>query len=109
MLRHCLFAAGSMFLLVALSPEVKASDTCARAMGGTCKPGQAAPSKPQGTAARKVAKPAASKGRDGYSADERARFMEDARKLCQKRYGAPSRVYRIDYKRNTVICEGPTS
>lgn len=33
--------------------------------------------------------------------------MEQARQLCRTKYGAPSLVYRIDYKRNTVWCEPP--
>lgn len=47
-------------------------------------------------------KPASS----GSSAD-RAKLMEIARKVCRKKYGASSTVYRLDYARKRVICVPP--
>ena len=90
----------------------EASDTCARATGGRCKVGQTAPPKKfsPGAISHKAtqAPPKGNhKGRDEYTAAQREKFMESARALCRKNYGAPSRVYRIDYKRNTVWCEPP--
>lgn len=46
----------------------------------------------------------ATKGRSEYSATERAKMMERARKICRSHEGAPSTVYRIDYKRQLVYC-----
>lgn len=39
-----------------------------------------------------------------FTAAQRAKMMEDARKLCKKRYGAASTVYKFDYYKWIVIC-----
>lgn len=49
------------------------------------------------------------KGRSGYSAEERKRIQEIARKVCREKTGASSTVYRIDYKNLRVICMPPGS
>jgi len=49
------------------------------------------------------------KGRVGYSAEERKRIQELARKVCREKSGASSTVYRIDYKKLRVICMPPGS
>jgi hypothetical protein len=49
------------------------------------------------------------KGRAGYSAEERKRIQELARKVCREKTGASSTVYRIDYKKLRVICMPPGS
>jgi hypothetical protein len=45
--------------------------------------------------------------RSDFTAERRAKMMEEARKICQKKYGAPSRVYKLDYYKWTVICAEP--
>ena len=47
------------------------------------------------------------KGRNDYTAEERKKIMERARKVCRDNQGAPSRVYRIDYQRQLVYCTPP--
>jgi hypothetical protein len=49
------------------------------------------------------------KGRAGYTAEERKRIQEYARKVCRQEFGASSTVYRIDYKKLRVICNPPGS
>ena len=34
-------------------------------------------------------------------------LMEQARKICVKKYGATSRVYQLDYKKWRVVCTTP--
>ena len=112
MLRHVMLSAGFVIATLSFSSIADASDTCARATGGKCPPGQTTPpnkSNP-GTVTHKATQAPAKgnhKGRDEYTAEQREKYMESARKLCKAKYGAPSRVYRIDYKRNEVWCEPP--
>lgn len=42
-----------------------------------------------------------------FTAAQREKMMEEARKICKKRFGAPSRVYKIDYVKWRVICTEP--
>jgi hypothetical protein len=42
--------------------------------------------------------------RADFTAEQRAALLEKARKLCKKRYGAASTVYRLDYYKWMVIC-----
>ena len=49
-------------------------------------------------------KKAKKKGRNDYTAEERKKIMERARKVCRDSQGAPSRVYRIDYQKQVVYC-----
>lgn len=44
------------------------------------------------------------RSRDDFTADQRERLMEEARKICIKRYGAGSRVWKLDYKAWRVTC-----
>ena len=39
-----------------------------------------------------------------YSAAQRAKFMEEARRICKKRYGAGATVYKLDYYHWKVWC-----
>ena len=101
-------------LLIAISfgSATQASDTCARATGGRCKVGQTAPLNKgnPGAVTHQAAQPPAKgnhKGRDQYTAEQRQKILERAREICRKNYGAPSTVYRFDYKRNTVWCVPP--
>ena len=48
-----------------------------------------------------------SKKRSDYSEQQREKFMEQARGICRKKYGASSRVYKLDYAKWTVICTQP--
>lgn len=103
--------ASLLFLIAWLALPAQASDTCARATGGKCKTGQTAPPKPKANKApRKPAEPQGSrlKSREQYTAAERNKIMERAREICRKAYGAPSRVYRIDYATSKVWCEPPS-
>ena len=52
-------------------------------------------------------KKAKKKGRNDYTAEERKKIMERARKVCRDNEGAPSRVYRIDYQKQLVYCMPP--
>ncbi len=45
--------------------------------------------------------------REDFSAAEREKLLDSARKLCVKRYGATSRIYKFDYHKWTVICTEP--
>jgi hypothetical protein len=45
--------------------------------------------------------------RADYTEEQRAKFMEQARKICKKKYGAPSRVAEIDYYHWKVWCTSP--
>lgn len=105
-----LLCAALICLLAAPSAAMAASD-CARSTGGKCKFGQTGPSKKLGVVTHKAVQPPARsthKGREAYTPAQREKILENARALCRKTYGAPSRVNRIDYKRNTVWCEDPT-
>jgi hypothetical protein len=42
--------------------------------------------------------------RSDFTPQQRAKMMEEARKLCKKRYGASSTVYKFDYYKWMVIC-----
>jgi len=80
--------------------------------GGKCAPGQTVAGKSKGAAVtRKATQPPPKgnhKGRDAYTPQQREKMMERAREICRKNYGAPSRVYRIDYKKNMIWCEPPS-
>ncbi|MFO1132680.1 MAG: hypothetical protein U1E16_11825 [Hyphomicrobiales bacterium] len=110
-MRRRLFLLPALALAVlCLGSPVQASDTCARSTGGKCKVGQTAPPKNTkgGVVTKKATQPIPKgnhKGRDDYTPAQRDKMMEQARQLCRKKYGAPSRVYRVDFKRNTVWCE----
>lgn len=45
--------------------------------------------------------------RSDFTAAQREKMMEEARKIRKKKYGAPSRVYKIDYAKWIVICTEP--
>lgn len=94
-----------------LTLPANASDTCARATPGKCKAGQPPPRKGNsGAATHQPVQPRIQgnhKGRDDYTTAQRAKILEAARALCRRSYGAPSTVYRIDYKRATVWCDPP--
>ena len=112
MLRFAALCTALLFIAASAVPA-GASDTCARATGGRCKVGQTAPPKPSKSSAatRKATRPIPKgnhKGRDEYTSAQREKLMERAREICRENYGAPSRVYRFDYKRNTVWCEPPS-
>jgi hypothetical protein len=42
--------------------------------------------------------------RSEFTAAQRAKFMDEARKICKKAYGASSTVYKLDYYKWRVIC-----
>jgi hypothetical protein len=44
------------------------------------------------------------KKRSDYTPDQRRKFRDEAIKLCRKRYGSLSTVYRIDYGKRRVVC-----
>jgi hypothetical protein len=54
-------------------------------------------------------KKSANKGRSDYTPEERAKMMQRGREVCRKEFGAPSTVYRIDYKSLRVYCRMPGS
>ena len=112
MLHRILLIAGMLTATIAFPAAAQASDTCQRYTGGKCKAGQPLPPKlPSGASTHQQVQPPAKgnhKGRDEYTPAQREKFMEEARQLCRKKYGAPSRVYRIDYKKNLVWCEPPS-
>ena len=97
---------------IAAATTVQASDTCQRYTGGKCKVGQQTPPKlKSGASTRQQTQPPAKsnhKGRDVYTPAQREKYMEDARQVCREKFGAPSRVYRIDYKKNLIWCEPPS-
>lgn len=112
MLRIALLFATLAVAALCLSAPGGASDTCARATGGRCQPGQNLPSSTGNSSAithKKTQPPSKGnhKSREDYTAAQREKIMENARKLCKAKFGAPSRVHRIDYKRNEVWCEPP--
>ena len=42
--------------------------------------------------------------RADFTVEQHAKMMENARKLCRKRYGATATVYKVDYYKWRVIC-----
>ena len=42
--------------------------------------------------------------RADFTVEQRAKMMENARKLCRKRFGATATVYKVDYYKWRVIC-----
>ena len=44
------------------------------------------------------------KNRSEYTAEQRQKILEAARKSCRKKFGAPATVYRIDYAANKIWC-----
>lgn len=112
MLRLFALSAGLMIALWSFSEGAAASDTCQRSVGGRCKTGQSSPPTKSTSGAvthKKVQAPAKGnhKGRNEYTAAQREKMMERAREICRTQFGAPSRVYRIDYKKNQVWCVPP--
>lgn len=112
MFHRTLTSIGLIAGMLVLSMAVEASDNCQRHTGGKCKAGEnMAPKLPTGAVTHKATQPPAKgnhKGRDAYTPAQREKFMEEARRLCRKKFGAPARVYRIDYKKNMVWCEPPS-
>jgi hypothetical protein len=110
-LRFILLCAG-FTAFMASGQTVHASDTCQRYTGGKCKAGQQMPpGLKSGATSRQQAQPPARgnhKGRDAYTPAQREAYMEEARQLCRRKFGAPSRVYRIDYRKNLIWCEPPS-
>ncbi len=45
-----------------------------------------------------------SKKRSDFTPEQRNKLMEEARKICKKKYGSTSTVYRLDYYKWIVIC-----
>lgn len=52
--------------------------------------------------------PATQKSRPAIPQEQRAKYMESARLLCKKKYGAEATVYRIDYSKPLIICTNNT-
>lgn len=112
MRRHIILSAAVVAALLSAATAAQASDTCQRYTGGKCKAGQKSPPRiSPGAVTHQQTQPPATgnhKGRDEYTAAQREKYMEEARQLCRTKYGAPSRVYRIDYKKNLIWCEPPS-
>ena len=112
MLRSASIPVGLLAAALAFATAAQSSDTCQRYTGGQCKPGQKMPggTSPGAVTHQQAQQPARGnhKGRDAYTPAQREKFMEQARQLCRKKFGAPSRVYSIDYKKNLVWCEPPS-
>ena len=47
------------------------------------------------------------KGRSDYTPEQREQIMKRAREICNKQFGASSRIYRIDYSKGQVWCQPP--
>jgi len=62
------------------------------------------PSQPHGKC---PAKKKISKSRNDFSAAERQKILSEARKICTRKYGATSTVYRIEYDKWRVVCTEP--
>ncbi len=45
--------------------------------------------------------------RSDFTPAQRVKMLEEARKVCVKRYGAASRVYKLDYSKWRVVCTEP--
>lgn len=112
MLRYAFVPVGLLAATLAFATAAQSSDTCQRYTGGKCKPGQKTPKGISSDAVtHQEARPPARgnhKGRDAYTPAQREKFMEQARQICRKKFGAPSRVYTIDYKKNLIWCEPPS-
>ena len=76
-------------LVLALAVPARPADAASKCSGSKC---------------AKHKTTTSTKGRDSYTAEQRAKIMERARQVCQDKHGAPSRVYRVDYKRLRVWC-----
>ena len=44
------------------------------------------------------------KNRSAYTAEQRQKILDEARKGCRRKFGAPASVYRIDYATNKIWC-----
>jgi hypothetical protein len=42
--------------------------------------------------------------RSDFTAEQRAKLMDEARRICKKKFGASSTVYKLDYYKWRVIC-----
>lgn len=58
-----------------------------------------------GPDAMAAAKKKISKKSSDFTPAQRAKLMQEARKICKKRYGAGARVYRLDYYHWKVWCQ----
>ena len=113
MFRLTAIVAGMIVGIACCLTNAVASNTCQRDTGGKCKMGQTAPTANSKTGAvtHKPGEPAARnrlKPRNQYTETEREKIMERAREICRKDFGAPSRVYRIDYATSRIWCEPPS-
>ena len=55
-------------------------------------------------AAAAAAKKKISHKRSDFTAEQREKMMEEARKICRKRFGAGASVYKMDYNKWKVWC-----
>lgn len=82
----CLFSL--VFILPLPMPEqAAAAGYCPSSKGGKC------------PSPRKI-----SHKRSDFTAAQRAKMMEEARKICKKAYGSSSTVYKLDYYKWRVTC-----
>lgn len=82
----CLFCL--VFMLPLAMPEhPAAAGCCPGSKGGKC------------PSPRKI-----SHKRSEFTAAQRAKMMDEARKICKKAYGSSSTVYKLDYYKWKVIC-----
>lgn len=56
------------------------------------------------TAATKKKKKKIRRKSSDFTPAQRKKLMEEARKICKRRYGAGATVYRLDYYKWTVWC-----
>jgi hypothetical protein len=62
------------------------------------------PSSKNGKCPTKVSK---HDSRNQFTAEQREKMAVEFRKLCKKKYGAPSRLVKVDYYKRRFICSEP--
>lgn len=82
----CLFSL--VFILpLPMLEQAAAAGYCPSSKGGKC------------PSPRKI-----SHKRSDFTAAQRAKMMEEARKICKRAYGSSSTVYKLDYYKWRVTC-----
>ncbi|MFT3987464.1 hypothetical protein [Aestuariivirga sp.] len=83
-------AASLVLAGLVMAPAVEASGSCPGQPHGKC-----------------PVKKKVSKSRSDFTPAQREKILADARKICVKKYGATSNVYRVEYDKWRVICTTP--
>jgi hypothetical protein len=93
------------FLMTGLGTPTLAQNACRHYPNGKCPPPKPHSTKP---VKRTPAKAKPSYSREDFTPQQRELFLEHARQLCKKKFGAEANVYRLDYSKMLVTCTNNT-